>query len=357
MKANKKIARFVDTLDRISQKGYNVPGLIMSSPGYGKTSTIEMYCKVRDYNLTTLIASQYAPDDILGLQAVDDGQLRRLTPSWFNDLLEQSRNGKRNILFIDEITTCDEFIQAPLMNLIFTRKLTNNVSLPSNTTIIAAGNFSEELNNAFKLSSPIVNRFMILNLRPEDYNFREVYQGTFSHAKDYEEYLGLTENEQIWDPSRIAVFLQNNVTNKERVIKVSNSAKSGLLGFISIRSVDYSLKYIFMYCSHYSGPDWMYVVGDTLGLLDGIPITSYLTRNSARFKKESRDGVSALSIREMVEKFNSAFPGEEKSSLEGALRASMKFPEDLTSEDIEYLGKVNDPGLRDAFNDMIQRMS
>ena len=82
MLSNRLIAKFIDVIDQISIENHrNVPGLIMSSPGSGKTSTVERYCEYRDYNLTSLIASQYSQDDILGIQSVSHGKLVRLTPA------------------------------------------------------------------------------------------------------------------------------------------------------------------------------------------------------------------------------------------------------------------------------------
>ena len=106
MKANKKIARFTRAIDVLDQKGEKIAGLIMSHAGLGKTSTLRMYCDCMGYNLYTLIPSSYASDDILGLQTVTKGdKLVRLTPSWFDELSALASNGKRTLLFIDELST------------------------------------------------------------------------------------------------------------------------------------------------------------------------------------------------------------------------------------------------------------
>lgn len=362
MIANQKIARFVDVLDRISQKGFNVPGLIMSSPGYGKTSTIEMFCKKRDYNLTTLIASQYAPDDILGLQAVESGKLSRLTPSWFNDMIELSKNGKRNLLFIDEITTCDDFIQAPLMNLIFTRKLNNRISLPENTVIIAAGNYAEELNNSFKLSLPIVNRFMILNLRPSDYNFDEIFTGEFSKVTDVDSYLGLTQRPNFWDFSKIANFMKKQLVNSGREIAIKNSRQTGLLGFMSVRSVDYSLKYLSMFCKLYSTEDWIGVVGDTLGEKDNLPISKWFERSRESFLSDSVSKIYSETPLDLIQKYRSkGLSIDERNTIATKLRIAMLDNlEDLTSQEIEELRKLSKEFLDDfanTYDQMLRKLS
>ena len=41
MKANEYIAKFVSTIDNLEKTGKNVPGLILSHAGFGKTSTMQ----------------------------------------------------------------------------------------------------------------------------------------------------------------------------------------------------------------------------------------------------------------------------------------------------------------------------
>jgi hypothetical protein len=219
----------------------------MSTPGIGKSSTLELYSKVRDLNLTTVIASQYAPDDILGIQAVSNGKLERLAPYWYNELIKKSSNGKDNLLFIDEITTCNEFIQAPLLNLIFNKSLGGH-TLPENTYIIAAGNYEDCLNNAFRMSAPLVNRFLILNLNNSDVNLKELLSVNFkelanSGSEDLIEYLGLSPSDFISMSSvksLIKVLVELKVDNYE----INNSIETGLTGFLSIRSLSYCKRLI-----------------------------------------------------------------------------------------------------------------
>ena len=267
MKSNQLIAKFVDVLNDLSEKGFNIPGLIMSSPGAGKTSSIEMYAKVKDCNLISLIASQYSADDILGLQSVNQEthRLVRLTPSWYNHLLEKVENGKRTILFIDEITTCDEFIQAPLLNLIFNRSL-GEETLPKNVFIVAAGNYTEELNGAFSMTAPLVNRFLILNLMNEDFSTSEVLQETFESIDDsnYATFLDLVPAKKPqYDPKKFIKWATEHLPLTES--NFVNSREMGLLGFTSVRSLDYSIKFMRAYVEKYDDDDWIRIVGDTLG--------------------------------------------------------------------------------------------
>ena len=270
MKSNELIAKFLEVLDVLDQSGRRYPGIIMSAPGLGKTSTIEMWCGLKGYKLTTLIASQYSQDDILGIQSVVNGKLERLTPAWYNRMVEGSDINTRHVLFIDEITTCDEFIQAPLLNLIFSGDLGAGHKLPNNTMIVTAGNYSEDLNGAFSMTAPLVNRFIILNINPSDCDMFETLRGDFAKAskgsdKDKRDYLGFESNisEIAWSISKLRSFFSRRPFTIPRVI---NNSKEGLVGFTSIRSITYAMAFAEEYFKRYTDMDWTRIVGDTLGV-------------------------------------------------------------------------------------------
>lgn len=356
MLSNVLIAKFVDTIDRISRENHkNIPGLIMSSPGFGKTSTIEKYCEYKDYNLTTLIASQYSQDDILGIQSVSNGQLVRLAPAWFNALLEKSKNGKRNVLFLDELTTCDEFIQAPLLNLIATMSLGLH-DLPSNTIIIAAGNYPEELNNVFSLAAPTVNRFLILNLRNEDYSMEEVMDNKFGKCEkgDIEDYFGLKKGNKVaYNINKLKRFILESYPFT--AARVKNSARTGLLGYISLRSLSYAMMFAEKYFQNYSDSHWTRVVGDTLGVIysrgSDIPIfiRDHLSDNIGKFEGEDNSPVTSLysiskELKALLLKFNNR-----QDTKEDAERVAELIKNNyLTDDDRSLLARISSfsPSLR-----------
>lgn len=339
MLSNRLIAKFIDVIDEISKENHeNVPGLIMSSPGSGKTSTVEKYCEYRDYNLTTLIASQYSQDDILGIQSVSGGKLVRLTPAWFNDLMERSKNGKRNVLFIDELTTCDEFIQAPLLNLIFSRNLGLS-RLPENTIIVAAGNYSEDLNNVFSMTAPLVNRFLILNLTLDDYSVENVLDNEFKKqcsGDGVKTFLGLERNgEKLYNINKLKRFIRSSYPFT--MARVKNSAKSGLLGFLSPRSLTNAMMFAEKYFEFYQDFYWTRVVGDTLGYIysrgSDIPIyiRDNLKDNLGRFQGIDPDPVreeKKESLKPILMKFNNR-----EDTTEDASRLKSYLKSNSLSED------------------------
>ena len=75
------------------------------------------------------------------------------------------RTGKKTLLFLDEITTAPEYVQSALLHLIFERKV-GMESIPEDTLIVSAGNYSQSLGNNFGLIPPLMNRFCIFNIIP-----------------------------------------------------------------------------------------------------------------------------------------------------------------------------------------------
>ena len=63
MKSNQLIAKFADVLRIQNESGFPATGIIMSSPGGGKTTTLEFYSKVKDCNIVSLIASLISLDN------------------------------------------------------------------------------------------------------------------------------------------------------------------------------------------------------------------------------------------------------------------------------------------------------
>ena len=295
MQANINIARTLRIVDDLDKEGIRIPLLIMSHPGFGKTTTVRKYCELYDYNLVTVIPSQSAPDDILGIQSVKNGELTRLTPSWFNRILRIMENKKRTILFLDEITTTDPYTMGPLLDLIFSRSL-GEKTLPDNVLIIAAGNYSKDLNNVFKMSAPLVNRFLILNLWNEDYDLSEVLEGTINTIKkeNLKDFLGVdsTLKNQVYSYEAFKNWIKSSREIGFGKSEFEEDDRFGLINFTSIRSLSYSLKFMEKYVSIYPDGLWMRVVGDTLGTSykrEGKLLREILEMNEINFRNTERN--------------------------------------------------------------------
>ena len=298
-----------------------------------------------DYNLVTIIPSQNSSDDILGLQSVVDGRLTRLTPSWFNHLEEVMKNGKRTILFIDEISTCDSYIQGPLLDLIFSHSLGER-RLDNNCLIIAAGNYAVDLNNDFRMSAPLVNRFLLLNLEKADYSINEILNDTFNDLKtkkDVEKFLGLDILKDFKPMYSFEKFVNWIKTSKELIFgktSIEDDPDIGLLGFTSVRSLSYCLQYAKKYFSLFDDSDWVRVVGDTLGTSNkrdtkqgnGMPMRNIFDSYKEDFLADN-EIKNTESISDICKRMQSM--GINKSDIEKVSTIlDLINPDDVTNEDI-----------------------
>lgn len=144
-------------------KDSKIPFLFLSNPGLGKTSIIKAYADANGYDLVELRGSQSSPEDILGFYTNDvkSNTLQLKLPSWFSRIVSSK---KPHILFLDEITTTNEYTQAALLKLIFDREIESN-KLPDSCIIVSAGNFISNLQNSFnQIIAPMINRFCVVNL-------------------------------------------------------------------------------------------------------------------------------------------------------------------------------------------------
>ena len=271
MKSNVIIARFLRTLDLLDQEGKRIPGLMLSHAGFGKTSTVRLYSKYYDYNCIELVPSQYAADDIVGVQVFDTerNQLVRKAPSWFRRLKETiESNGKRTILFIDEITTCNPYIQGPLLDLIFSRSI-GEEKLPDNIMVVAAGNYASDLNGEFTMVNPLINRFVLLNLDRYDFTLEEVVNspiGNLNTPEEIEKFLELeSDNTRVYNFDAFKKWLVESKDIDFFKYESEEVKDIGLIGFTSLRSLDFVVKYTEKFMEIYSDNSWIRVAGDTLG--------------------------------------------------------------------------------------------
>lgn len=147
------------------------PLLLIGNPGAGKTKTVEMFARVRGYELILLRGNSESQESILGYQTCpsDTEKSRstiRLRPDWFQEILDNQKAGKKSLLFLDEITTASEFVQAALLHLVFERSV-GVERLPEDTLIVAAGNYANNLSNSMIMLPPLMNRFCIYNVIPD----------------------------------------------------------------------------------------------------------------------------------------------------------------------------------------------
>ena len=182
---------------KVAEKS-GVPVLFISNPGVGKTTSVYYFAKVRGYEVVLLRGNSTTAEEVMGYDVAPkdvtyDHKMAaiNLRPSWFEEVIRNHEAGKKTLLFLDEITTANEFVQSALLHLIFERKV-HTESLPEDTLIVSAGNYAQNLSNTMGLLPPVMNRFMIFNVIPDSSDletFLNKYEGSLISSdgtrKDY----------------------------------------------------------------------------------------------------------------------------------------------------------------------------
>ena len=139
-----------------------VPVLMMSNPGFGKTTIVNRYARDFGYNVEILIGSRHSHEDITGYYVNNGGAtLTHMSPAWYDRIINSD---KPTILFIDELPTAPEYVQGALLSLVCDREITVDKKLRDDTLVIAAGNYAENMPETFTLLSSIINRFCVVNI-------------------------------------------------------------------------------------------------------------------------------------------------------------------------------------------------
>jgi hypothetical protein len=117
--------------------------LLVGPTQCGKTALVRELAQEMGWHLIVVLAQAEDPTELLGLGKVveKDGvpRLTRLFPAWAEDI---ARNGKRFLVFLDEIDKAPADVFAGLLTLLRNRRIVNR-ALP-NVAFVAAGNVFED---------------------------------------------------------------------------------------------------------------------------------------------------------------------------------------------------------------------
>lgn len=118
--------------------------------------------------------SQEDPGSFAGIQYVapDTGTLTQSNPWWNEKLWEIHRQGKRPVLFLDEITNAPPMVAAAAYQVVLDKR-TGCHDLPPNTWVLAAGNRASDGGVYHKMPLPLANRFKHCEVEPNLDDFIE----------------------------------------------------------------------------------------------------------------------------------------------------------------------------------------
>jgi hypothetical protein len=135
--------------------------LLLSPPGVGKSEMVYQAAIEAGLPCRSLLGTQIAPEDVSGIPRIV-GERSVFCPPRI--LLPE--RPEPFCLFLDELPACAPDVQKALYSLLLERRLGEH-ALPKGTWVVAAGNRVQDRALVRSMSSALVNRVTILNLRVE----------------------------------------------------------------------------------------------------------------------------------------------------------------------------------------------
>jgi len=156
---------------QLTEQGYPVPIMLLGNPGAAKSAFVRIFSELMGFEFLNIEAASRQPEDFFGYMTTPDkveGKMVEpslIVPDYYTKVKEWVAKGKKGILFFDEINTAPQHVQAVALGLIQERKF-RDITLPNTVTIVAAGNYFENLNADDMVPlAPVLNRFCILNIK------------------------------------------------------------------------------------------------------------------------------------------------------------------------------------------------
>lgn len=145
------------------------------SMGIGKSEITKQIADDLDFEFRDVRLSQLDAVDLRGLPLIND---KNKTTEWTQpDFLPPMDYKKKLILFFDEFNTSCVSIQNASLQLMLDRRI-GGYTLPDNTRIICAGNTLKDGAYITKLSAPLSNRFIHIDL---DVDFEDFKKWAYNH--------------------------------------------------------------------------------------------------------------------------------------------------------------------------------
>jgi hypothetical protein len=132
------------------------PVYLWGPPGVGKSSLVRQAAKEAELDVLDLRAVLLDPVDLRGLPRIDKDSALWCPPAFLP-------KGGEGVLFLDELAQAPPLVQAACLQLTLDRKV-GEYLLPEGWSVVAASNRQEDRAGAHRLISPLLNRFIHLDL-------------------------------------------------------------------------------------------------------------------------------------------------------------------------------------------------
>lgn len=134
------------------------PVFIWGAPGIGKSALVEEFSIEVGLECVSLLGSQLAPEDIIGIPQIRGNTSEFLPPKMI-------AREEPYVLFLDELNACSQEVQKAFYSLIYERRV-GEYHLPEGSIVIGAGNRTQDAAIVKTMSSALINRMFHVQLKP-----------------------------------------------------------------------------------------------------------------------------------------------------------------------------------------------
>ena len=134
------------------------PVFIWGPPGIGKSALVERFATDVGLDCVSLLGSQLAPEDLIGVPRIEDGRSVFCPPRMI-------ARDEPYLLFVDELNACSFEVQKAFYSLINDRRL-GEYRLPPGSIVVGAGNRAQDQAIVKPMSSALMNRMLHVELKP-----------------------------------------------------------------------------------------------------------------------------------------------------------------------------------------------
>lgn len=135
------------------------PVFIWGAPGIGKSALVEKFAEDVGLPCVSLLGSQLAPEDIIGIPQIKGDTSEFLPPKMI-------ARKEPYVLFLDELNGCSQEVQKAFYSLIHERRV-GEYHLPEGSVVIGAGNRAQDGAIVKTMSSALVNRMFHVQLKAD----------------------------------------------------------------------------------------------------------------------------------------------------------------------------------------------
>ncbi len=143
-------------LDVLLNVGLIRPVFIWGAPGIGKSAIVQSFAESLGLECVSLLGSQLAPEDIIGVPQIEGGFSRFCPP-------RSIARKEPYVLFLDELNACSSEVQKAFYSLIHERRI-GEYRLPEGSIVVGAGNRAQDNAITRPMSSALVNRMFHVEL-------------------------------------------------------------------------------------------------------------------------------------------------------------------------------------------------